>query len=106
MGLLELGLIPEVSASTSALMVLFIAASSSTQYTLLGMVDWNYAMILCVVSIAGSILGVTVVKWVVQKFNRVSIIIFVLATIISISSVLLPSFALWKASAILHGGNI
>eukprot|EP00897_Mesotaenium_endlicherianum_P011051 jgi/Mesen1/9975/ME000072S09390 len=107
--LLELGILPEVTAATGAFMVLFSSSMSVAEFYLLGRIPLEYGeqppppgptscppcaiplvlasvyfAILCCMS---SFVGLNVLQRAVKKYNRSSIIIFTVAGVISISVV-------------------
>eukprot|EP01112_Ceratiomyxa_fruticulosa_P018429 TRINITY_DN5880_c0_g1_i1.p1 TRINITY_DN5880_c0_g1~~TRINITY_DN5880_c0_g1_i1.p1 ORF type:complete len:511 (-),score=57.15 TRINITY_DN5880_c0_g1_i1:88-1620(-) len=87
--LLELGLSPDVTAATSSYMILFTSLSSSIQYLLLGRLILDYGLIFFFIGIVASFFGQTALNWMVSKYNRKSYIIFVIAAVIGLSTLLL-----------------
>ena len=82
----------QTTAATAIFMVCFGASISTLQYIIQGILQLEYALFFTVVSILGSMFGVIVVKWLVDKYNRSSLIIFILAGILGVSAVVLPIF--------------
>ena len=91
---LEMGLRPQVSAGTSSFMVLFTSSATSLQFLILGQLRLDYAGFLLPFCFFGAFLGVIVVKRVVRKYGRTSVIVFALAVVMGTSGVLIPSFGI------------
>eukprot|EP00026_Physarum_polycephalum_P007771 Phypoly_transcript_07837.p1 GENE.Phypoly_transcript_07837~~Phypoly_transcript_07837.p1 ORF type:complete len:476 (+),score=19.90 Phypoly_transcript_07837:130-1557(+) len=87
--LIELGLPPEVVAATSSYMILFTSISASVQYIIIGSVMWDYGAVLFGIGLIASFAGQTLLYWLVERYNRKSYIIFVIAVVIGVSAVLL-----------------
>lgn len=68
--LLILGLDPRVSTATSNFMGVFTACSTSFQYTLLGLVDFNYAWFTMLIASCASLTGVSIIKKLVERSGR------------------------------------
>lgn len=82
----------QTTAATAIFMVCFGASISTLQYIIQGILPLDYAIFFTVVSILGSLFGVLMVKWLVEKYNRSSLIIFILAGILGVSALVLPVF--------------
>jgi hypothetical protein len=70
-------------------MMLFTASSTTLQFTLLGMIDWEKNFVLPLVGAAGAAFGQQMIGRLVKKYNRQSLIIFPVAGIIGLSAVLM-----------------
>merc|ERR1711990_1011654 len=55
--MLEMGIIPEVSAATAAFMILYTAASATVSYAAFGQVDWTYSALMFPIGIICTALG-------------------------------------------------
>merc|ERR1712072_875821 len=55
--MLEMGLLPEVAAATTAFMIMFTSASATISFAALELVAWDYAAVLFVVGIVCTLLG-------------------------------------------------
>ena len=55
--MLEIGLLPDVASATAAFMMLFTASSTTLQFTLLGMVDWERNFVLPLIGAMGAAIG-------------------------------------------------
>lgn len=85
---------PQVSAATSSLMVLFTASCTSIQFAILGQLDMEYAAWFGSFTSLGAVIGVFAVQYAVQRLGRPSVIVLSLATVIFLSAILIPSFAI------------
>jgi len=92
--LLEMNVRPQVSAATSSLMVLFTASCTSIQFAILGQLDMEYAAWFGSFTSLGAVIGVFAVQYAVQRLGRPSVIVLSLATVILLSAILIPSFAI------------
>ena len=70
-------------------MMLFTASSTTLQFTLLGMIDWEKNFVLPLVGAAGAAFGQQMIGRLVKKYNRQSFIIFGIAIILGLATVLL-----------------
>ncbi|CAM6093319.1 unnamed protein product [Calypogeia fissa] len=90
--LLTVGMIPQVTAGTCASMVFFSSSMSVVQFWLMGRVPLDYALSAAVLCAISSSAGVTLVHRAIDKFNRASIIVFSVTTVMGVSSVLMAGF--------------
>jgi uncharacterized membrane protein YfcA len=105
--LLELGLHPIVSTATSNFLVLFTSSSTSLQFILLGMMNFDYGIACTVASTVGSFVGTIVIQNIVKRTKRNSYLIFTLALVLGISTIFVPAHTLLKMiSDISIGKNI
>lgn len=79
----------DVAAATAAFMMLFTASSTTLQFTLLGMVDWERNFVLPLIGAVGAAFGQQMIGRLVKMYNRQSLIIFPVAGIIGLSAVLM-----------------
>ena len=82
-------MLPEVSSATSAYMILFTAAAATLQYALFGALRLHYALVLFIVGLVGTVCGQYVVKKIIQRTNRQSLIIIIIAVVIGSSAALM-----------------
>ncbi|OMJ70993.1 hypothetical protein SteCoe_30894 [Stentor coeruleus] len=92
--MLRLGLRPEVSTATSSFMVLFTATISMLQYAVAGKLNFVYGLWALSFSLVGSILGVLVLKKLVEKYKRGSILVLLLALIMGICAIIIPTYGI------------
>jgi len=87
--MLEMGMLPEVSSATSAYMILFTTAAATLQYALFGALRVHYAAVLFVTGLVGTLCGQFVVKKIMQRTGRQSLIIIIIALVIGSSTALM-----------------
>mmetsp|Transcript_3567 Transcript_3567/g.3341 ORF Transcript_3567/g.3341 Transcript_3567/m.3341 type:complete len:500 (-) Transcript_3567:344-1843(-) len=78
---LAFGVRPEVSTGTSSCIVILTSTMNFILFLKAGLVTVNYSLWLLAFSVTGSALGVFVVKKLVDKFGRPSIMVFCLGTV-------------------------
>lgn len=87
--MLEMGVLPAVSSATAAFMILFTAASASISFVVFGMLKQDYAVPLFFMGFVCTLVGQVVVDWLVKKYQSSAIIVFSIASIISLSTLLM-----------------
>ena len=87
--MLEMGMIPEVQAATAAFMILFTASCTTFQFLILGMLDVSLAAWYLCIGAAGAFVGQTVFGYLLERYNKKSLIIFCLAFVIALSGSLM-----------------
>lgn len=92
----QLGMIPEVVASTGGLFVLFTTLGSTLMLITHGYWNISYGIFTAVISVIASVLSIYAVKEYLKKTGKTSIIIFVLAGIIFISGFLIAGFGFYE----------
>jgi uncharacterized membrane protein YfcA len=88
--LLELGIHPLVSTATSNFLVVFISSSTSLQYSIMGMMNFNYGSVCIVLSTIGSYIGTLLIQKYLERTKRNSILVFTLAAVLGISTIFIP----------------
>jgi len=68
--LLELGIHPVVSAATSNFLVLFTSSSTSIQFMIEGMMNYNYGLACVIMSSIGSFIGTIIVQKILKKNKK------------------------------------
>ncbi|CAI5473042.1 unnamed protein product [Closterium sp. Yama58-4] len=86
--MLSLGIPPQITASTSVMMVLFGSSSVSLSFLFLHRLNLAYAAVFAPTAFIASLLGVTIVGRIVKSTGRASIIIFILTAIIAVGTTL------------------
>nr|CAG4717677.1 unnamed protein product [Naegleria fowleri] len=86
--LLEMGVHPLVGVATSSFTVLLTGSSTAIQFLIMGVVSWDYFCWYFVCGILSGIAGQVVVALLMKRFNRPSLIVFIIAIFIAISSIL------------------
>jgi uncharacterized membrane protein YfcA len=87
--MLQLNVLPEVTAATSSLIIFFSSWLSTIQYLAIGRIDPSYGAIFFVLGMIDSLVGVSVLTHIVHRYNKKSIVIFVIASILVLSLILL-----------------
>ncbi|CAG9311567.1 unnamed protein product [Blepharisma stoltei] len=77
--MISIGIRPEVSTSCSNFMILFSASISVLQYTIGGMIELDYGLWLLGASLIGAILGYYVLRALLRKVKRPSMIVLLIA---------------------------
>ncbi len=92
--LLELGIHPMVSTATSNFLVLFISSSTTLQYIMMGMMNFDYGFICTLLSTLGSYLGTLIIQKYIEKTKKASILVFTLAGVLILSTISIPGHTL------------
>lgn len=87
--LLSLGFLPQVQASTTATTLFVLSSSTALAFLVQGTSPLDYAIFLAVFTGMGAVIGKAMVDWVVKRFRRPSVIMFILGGIIALSVVVL-----------------
>ena len=90
--MIELGVPPTVSTSTGMYMIMFSTCASSVIYITYGVLNQEFAIWLGFWSIIGIIGGIKLVDILIKRYNRQSIIVFILCLVLAISAILVPIF--------------
>jgi uncharacterized membrane protein YfcA len=87
--MLEMGVLPEVAAATSATMIFFTSASASVVFISFGAVQWDYAAMLFTMGLVSTAVGQLLVMWVNRHLRSRSLLVFIMASVLGISSIAL-----------------
>lgn len=93
--MLELGLLPEVSTASSSFMILFTSSIAIIQYLTADMVDVEYGIWVGCLAVVGSAIGVLVLKKLVTKYQRSSLLVLLLAVILAVAAVVIASYGIY-----------
>jgi uncharacterized membrane protein YfcA len=85
--LLEMGIDIQIAAATCSFILLFDSSISTIMFFVHGTLPIDYAILFFLTGIFSSIFGQFVLGSIVKRFNRKSIIVFLLGTIIFLSSI-------------------
>lgn len=88
--MISIGLNPEYTTALTGFTLLWVASSTSVQYAIIGAVHMTHAGIFMAISLIGSFIGNIILRWLVRKFNRPSILIWVIFFIMIISGIVIP----------------
>jgi uncharacterized membrane protein YfcA len=84
-----LGMTPQVTAATSGFTILFTESSIGIQFLLLGLMPLDYGAVFLLIGYVSALVGRLVLGKIIRKYNRSSIIIFILAIVIGVSAILM-----------------
>lgn len=87
--MLEMGIIPEVSAATAAYMILYTAASATVTYAAFGQVKVEFSLILFPCGLLFTALGQIMINGYIKKTNHASIVAFIIASVVGLSTLLM-----------------
>lgn len=96
--LLKEGLTPQRAAGVSSVVVLFTSLSTTTQYIIVGAFDIYFAIYIVIASGIGAVIGNLVLKSILRKYNKPSLLIWILATLLIVSGIVLPIVGTMKIS--------
>jgi uncharacterized membrane protein YfcA len=88
--LLALNMRPEVANATCSFLTFFTNFTTFLQFTAAGVVTYDYAVTYFVLSMVGSLLGVTLLERVVRKMQSATV--FLLGIIMAIATILIPVY--------------
>lgn len=91
--LLDLGIHPVVSTATSNFLVVFISSSTTLQYVIQGMMNFNYGLICTIMSTFGSYMGTYLIQNYLEKTKRHSSLVFILAAVLFCTMIVVPTNA-------------
>ena len=94
--MLDLGFIPEVSAAVSGFSVLFTSSSTTSQFVIAGAINIFQAAYYLGFSAFGSLIGNYIILKIVRKYNRPSILIYILFGLLFSSVIVLPTMGLYN----------
>ena len=106
--LMAMGVPPKVSSSTGMYLVMFSTVATSSMYLIFGNLIVDYGLWIAAWSCVGSIIGLKGANWYMKKYNRQSIIVFVLTGMLMLSTVFVPVFGAQdlKAKSLQEGYDI
>lgn len=88
--MLEMGILPPVQSATASFMILFTASSTTLQFAIAGQfpgsLQYDYAAWFAFVGFVGGLCGQKVVAFLVKKYKRESIVVYILALTIGLSA--------------------
>ncbi|CAI7896315.1 unnamed protein product [Closterium sp. NIES-53] len=87
--LLELNIPPQVTSATSTFIVVFSSSLSVVEFYLLGRIPLKVASYFCLLAMVAAVSGLSIVRSIVIRSGKASIIIFALASVIGSSAIVL-----------------
>ncbi|CAL9090469.1 unnamed protein product [Musa textilis] len=97
--LLQIGIAPQTAAATSTFMVMFSASMTALQYTILGMTGISRASAYAALCFVASATGLVVMKRIIVKSGRVSLIVFTVTAVMALSATTVVCYGtadVWK----------
>ena len=83
----EMGVLPQSIQATAGFMIFFTAGTATISYELYGMLDKTYALPLSLIGFVFNQIGQVIVFHFVERYSRPSLVIFVIGSILSISTI-------------------
>jgi uncharacterized membrane protein YfcA len=88
--LLSLGQLPQVASATGMYIVIYSAGAISIQFMLSDALLWDYAIICGISTLIGTYLGISIVNKLVKRTGRQSLLVLILAVLITMSLIIIP----------------
>ena len=110
--MLEMGVLPDVAAATSATMILMTSASACLVCFTFGTLQYDYATVMSVIGFCATLVGQLIVYKLVKMLGRRSVIVFAMALFTAMSSVVVAlqaakqTTAAARAHDLWHWGSI
>lgn len=82
--ILKIGGVPEVASATSALLVLYSSAATSTKVVLFNQIVWDWSSVLCIFAFVVTVVAQVFILCFVRRTGRQSIIVFCIATTVCV----------------------
>lgn len=87
--MIQVGMIPEVVIATGSITTFFSSLISTLNYLLAGRLNFEYGILLSIMSMLGSLVGLKLSDLILNRLKRQSILIFIVSLILLISGVML-----------------
>uniref|UniRef100_K3XAB2 Uncharacterized protein n=1 Tax=Globisporangium ultimum (strain ATCC 200006 / CBS 805.95 / DAOM BR144) TaxID=431595 RepID=K3XAB2_GLOUD len=91
--MLEMGILPPVQSATASFMILFTASSTTLQFAIAGQfpgsLQYDYVAWFSFIGFLGGLCGQKVVAYLVKKYKRESIMVYLLAITIGLSAIVM-----------------
>jgi uncharacterized membrane protein YfcA len=88
--MLNLGMDIQVSTALSTFVVLFSSASTTFQFVIAGAIQLRHAWMFMILSLIGAVIGNFVLKALLKRYKRPSVLIWVLFGVLCIATAVLP----------------
>lgn len=88
--MLALDMEPRISTALSGFTVLFTSSSTTAQFIIAGAVHFEHAWFFMVMSLIGSLGGLYILRTLVKKYNKPSILIWIIFGVLCMAGVVLP----------------
>eukprot|EP00611_Tribonema_gayanum_P011064 TRINITY_DN21199_c0_g1_i1.p1 TRINITY_DN21199_c0_g1~~TRINITY_DN21199_c0_g1_i1.p1 ORF type:complete len:524 (+),score=113.26 TRINITY_DN21199_c0_g1_i1:90-1661(+) len=93
--MLEMGVHPKVASATSACMILFTSFTATTSFMVFGLLRRDYAQLMFVVGLLATFVGQVGVNYLVQRYQRSSLIIVSIGAVVALSALLMGGQSLY-----------
>ena len=94
--MLAMGIDAQTSTALSGFIVVFTSSSTSFQFTVAGAIHIRHAWLFMITSLIGSVIGGIILKRIIKKYNRPSLIIWTVFGILILALVVLPAQMIYK----------
>lgn len=88
--LLKAGIKPRIAAAVSSVVVLFTSLSTTSQFIIAGAINVKFAIFIIFASACGSMVGNFLFKEIMKKYNKPSLIVWILFFLLAASGIILP----------------
>lgn len=95
--MLALGMEPTIATALSGFTVLFTSSSTTSQFIIAGAIHLQHAWVLMIFSLIGSFIGNLILKRLIKKYKRPSLVIWVIFGILMLSCCVLPAQTIYNA---------
>ena len=85
-----------MTAASSSMMIMFTSSVAMVLFISIGILDLAYGTLLLLVSIIGACIGIILLKKLVDKYKRASLIVIILALMLGIAMVIVPVYGVIK----------
>lgn len=105
--LLDLGCLPQVVSATTATTLFIMSSSTALFFLVQGAAPADYTLFLALTAASGALLGTALIGWVVKRYRRPSLLMFLLAAIIAASLlVMVITGVIDVVNDVRHGANM
>jgi uncharacterized membrane protein YfcA len=87
--MLEMGVHPLVAAASVAVMIFYTSVAATTSFIAFGTLTWDYGIALFVLGLIATWVGQTFVSYLVQRYQRVSLVSLSIGAVVTISTLLM-----------------
>ena len=87
--MLQMGVHPQVASNTCAVMIMFTSVAATAMFIAFGTLTWDYGIFLFVVGLISTALGQYVVSYLVEKYERVSLVTISIGAVVLLSTILM-----------------
>jgi len=97
--MLEMNVLPDVAVATSSTMIFFTTGAATASYISFGLLPLDYGAFFFGVGFVATIGGVFGMRWLVNKLKRKSLLVFGVASVLIVSTVMMSIVAIEGAIA-------